>query len=95
MLKPTLLDRGQLINRLTAQVGSKAKAIAILQKRGHLNADGKTLTSKGMIRNEMTASERALDRASKRTGKPANHFYYDQFKNSVKLFNNERSKSKG
>ena len=34
MIKPSLLDKGQLINRLTAQVGSKAKAIAILQKRG-------------------------------------------------------------
>ena len=87
MIKPSLLDKGQLINRLTAQVGSKAKAIAILQKRGHLAADGKTLTVEGQARNEMSASERAIDRASKKTGQPANHFYYDQFKNNAKLFN--------
>ncbi len=95
MLKPSILDRGQLINRLTAQVGSKAKAIAILQKRGHLAADGKTLTAEGQIRNAMTASERSIDRAVKATGKPANYFYYDQFKNNSKLFNNERNNSKG
>lgn len=95
MLKPNLLDRGQLINRLTAQVGSKAKAISILQKRGHLAADGKTLTPEGQKRNAMTASERAIDRAVKITGKPGNYFYYDQFKNNAKLFNNERGKSKG
>jgi hypothetical protein len=87
MLKQTLFDRGQLINRLTAQVGSKAKAISILQKRGHLAADGKTLTEEGQKRNEMTASERAIDRAVKITGKPGNYFYYDQFKNNAKLFN--------
>jgi len=87
MIEPQFLDKGQLINRLAAQVGDKAKAIAILQKRGHLAADGKTLTVEGQRRNEMSSSERAIDRASKKTGKPANHFYYDQFKNNAKLLN--------
>jgi len=87
MIQPDFLEKGQLINRLTSQVGDKAKAIAILQKRGHLAADGKTLTPEGQRRNSMTSAERAMDRASKKTGKPTNHFYYDQFKNNAKLLN--------
>ena len=87
MIDINYLDKGQLINRLTAQVGDKAKAIEILQKRGHLEADGKTLTEAGMERNLMSSSERAIDRASKSTGKPANYFYYDPFTNSAKLLN--------
>jgi len=85
MIQPDFLEKGQLINRLTSQVGDKA--IAILQKRGHLAADGKTLTPEGQRRNSMTSAERAMDRASKKTGKPTNHFYYDQFKNNAKLLN--------
>ena len=50
-------------------------------------ADGKTLTAEGEKRNSMTAEERAKDRASKKTGKPANHFYYDKLKNNAKLLN--------
>ena len=87
MIEPQFLDKGQLINRLAAQVGSRETAIALLQKRGHLMADGKTLTAEGEKRNEMSAAERAIDRASKKTGKPANHFYYDKFKNNAKLLN--------
>ena len=45
------MGRGQLINRLTAQVGSRKKAIDILIKQGHLKPDGKTFTDKGLIRN--------------------------------------------
>ena len=81
------LGKGQLINRLAMQVGDRLKAISILQKRGHLKKDGKTLTVEGEKRNKMSAAERAIDRASKSTGKPANHFYYDQFKNNAKLLN--------
>ena len=87
MIQPSFLDKGQLIDRLTYQVGDRAKAIAILQKRGHLEADGKTLTAEGHKRNSMSSSERALDRESKKTGKPTNHFYYDQFTNNAKLLN--------
>lgn len=71
------MGKGQLINRLTAQVGSKEKAIRILQERGHLMKDGKTLTAEGKKRNAMTAEERSNDRASKRTGEPASRFNYN------------------
>ena len=72
------MGRGQLVNRLTAQVGSRGLAIELLKKRGHLKADGRTLTEEGKRRNAMTASERAKDRASKRTGLPASEFVYDR-----------------
>ena len=81
------LGSGQLINRLAMQVGSREAAIALLQKRGHLEKDGKTFTAEGARRNEMTAEERAIDRASRATGKPKNYFYYDKSKNSAKLLN--------
>lgn len=79
------LGRGQLINRLASQVGSKTKAIQILQNRGHLKADGKTLTAEGQKRNKMTAEERAKDRASKKFNRPASDFSYNQKTNSTRI----------
>ena len=76
------MGKGQLINRLTAQVGSKEKAIRILQQRGHLMKDGKTLTPEGKKRDAMTAEERSKDRESKRTGDPASHFKYNPITNT-------------
>ena len=77
--------RGQLINRLAMQVGDKATAIAILQKRGHLKADGKTLTALGQKRNAMTAEERAKDRASKKFNRPVSDFSYNPKTNSTRI----------
>lgn len=79
------MGRGQLLERLTAQVGDRKLAIGILQKRGHLKADGKTYTKEGMRRNSMTAEERAKDRASKSTGRPDKDFKYNPSTNSVRL----------
>jgi len=86
MATQKFMGKGQLIERLTAQVGSRKLAIGILQKRGDLKADGKTYTEKGMKRNAMTAEERAKDRASKRTGLPASKFSYNPKTNSVKQY---------
>jgi hypothetical protein len=77
------LGRGQLINRLTAQVGSRTKAIGILINRGDLEPDGKTFTAKGLKRNHMTAAERAKDRASDRTGLPPSEFKYNSKTNAA------------
>lgn len=79
------MGRGQLLERLTAQVGDRKKAIAILQSRGHLKADGKTYTAEGMKRNMMTAEERAKDRASKYTGRSTEEFTYIPHTNNVRL----------
>lgn len=65
MATQKFMGRGMLLDSLAAQVGDRKKAVAILQKRGHLEADGKTYTAEGMKRNMMTAQERAKDRASK------------------------------
>jgi hypothetical protein len=83
MATQKFMGRGQLIDRLTAQVGDRKLAIGILQKRGHLKADGKTLTKEGMKRNAMTASERAKDRASKRSGAPETQFVYNPKTNTA------------
>lgn len=75
--------RGQLIDRLASQVGSRQAAIDILIKRGHLEKDGKTLTPAGIARDAMTAEERAKDRESKKTGRPVDDFKYNQSTNRV------------
>ena len=88
MRSQQFLGRGQLINRLAMQVGSRETAIALLQKRGQLMADGKTFTAEGQRRNAMTAEERAKDRASKRLHKPVSDFSYNPKTNSTKIIKN-------
>lgn len=78
------MGKGQLIDRLTAQVGSRSMAIGILKKRGDLKTDGKTLTEHGKKRNAMTAEQRAKDRASKETGLPPGSFIYNASTNRTK-----------
>ena len=60
------MGRGELVPRLIAQVGDEAFALNLLKKRGHMNPDG-TLTAEGEKRNQMTAEERAFDRAGEST----------------------------
>ena len=66
-----------MLDRLSAQVGSKEEAIKILQQRGHMFAGTTNWTPAGAARNAMTAAERAKDREAKRTGLPVNSFKYD------------------
>lgn len=68
--------RHQLIERLADQVGSKEAALTILRKRGQVDEHG-TLTASGKRRDKMTAAERAIDRASKRSGKPKSQYKYN------------------
>jgi hypothetical protein len=57
--------RGQLIERLTWQVGGdKELALRILRKRGHVDDNGQ-LTAEGRKRDAMTAQEREADRGDK------------------------------
>ena len=78
------MGRNSLIDRLSAQVGSKSFAIALLKKRGDLTPSGE-LTAKGMQRNKMTAEERAIDRASKESGRAASEYTYDPTTNRATL----------
>jgi hypothetical protein len=84
MATQRFMGKGQLVDRLMAQVGDRGMAIGILKKRGDMNASGE-LTAKGTKRNNMTAEERAKDRASKASGKPAGSFKYNPATNNTKL----------
>jgi hypothetical protein len=83
MTTQKFMGKGELVDRLAAQVGSRETAIGILEKRGQMK-DGK-LTASGEARNAMTAEERAKDRAKTRTGKPISAFKYDPKTNSATL----------
>ena len=60
--------RGQLIDRLSYQVGDRKKALRILADRGHVVRGTSKLTPTGKIRDAMTAEERAIERAAKNKG---------------------------
>jgi hypothetical protein len=85
MATQKFMGKGQLIDRLAAQVGNRDTAIKILQDRGHLKADGETFTTQGAKRNNMTAEQRAIDRATKRSGHAATTYKYDPKTNRAKL----------
>jgi hypothetical protein len=85
MTTQKFMGRGQLIDRLAAQVGNRDAAVKILQERGHLKADGETFTAEGARRNQMTAEERALDRVSKKTGRTPQDFRYNRSTNRATL----------
>jgi hypothetical protein len=84
------MGKGVLLERLTSQMASQknpvkdpeAVARAVLIARGHMKEDG-SYTKQGEARNNMTAEERAKDRAAKRTGKPASAFGYNPRTNSA------------
>ena len=78
------MERNSLVDRLAAQVRSKSFAIALLKKRGDLTPSGE-LTAKGAQINKMTAEERAIDRASTKSGKPASDYTYDPTTNRATL----------
>ena len=78
------MGRNSLIDRLSAQVGSRSFAIALLKKRGDLTPSGE-LTPQGRKRDAMTAEERAIDRASKESGRPASDYTYDPTTNRATL----------
>ena len=78
------MGRNSLVDRLAAQVRSKSFAIALLKKRGDLTASGE-LTAKGRARDKMTAEERAIDRASKESGRPSSDYTYDPTTNRATL----------
>jgi hypothetical protein len=78
------MGSGQLVDRLTAQVGNRETAVKILQHRGQMDAHG-NLTAAGQARNVMTAEERAIDRASKREKHSPKAFKYNPKTNRATL----------
>jgi hypothetical protein len=84
MATQKFMGRNELVPRLAAQVGSEALAKKILIGRGQMDLAGR-LTPKGEERNAMTAKERALDRAHKKTGRIEGAFHYDPQTNRATL----------
>jgi hypothetical protein len=82
MTTQQFMGRHQLVSRLTAQVGSRDEAIALLKKRGHMNAKGE-LTATGRARDRMTAAERAKDRAARATRRKPADFDYNPATNAA------------
>ncbi len=78
------MGRNQLLKRLSAQVGSEKLAKELLIKRGHMTEGGE-LTAKGRERNRMTAEERAIDRASKKSGYSDSKYTYNPATNRATL----------
>jgi hypothetical protein len=78
------MGENQLVHRLASQVGSMKLAVDILKKRGDMTASGK-LTEKGQRRNAMTAEERAIDRASKKTKHSPSEYRYNPLTNRATL----------
>ena len=84
MTTQKFMGRHQLLQRLTAQVGGNEQmAKDLLIKRGQMNADG-TLTAAGHARNNMTAEERAKDRAAMRYGGAVSSYTYNPNTNSTR-----------
>ena len=71
------MGKNQLIDRLTAQVGDRATALKLLVERGHVYPGTERLTPEGQKRDNMTAEERAKDRAAKAAKRPASSFKYN------------------
>ena len=79
------MGRFQLIDRLAAQVGDRAKALKILEGYGYVKPGTEELTAAGHARNAMTAEERAKDRAVKRSGGKPTDYKYDPRTNRATL----------
>ncbi len=71
------MGRHQLLDRLISQVGSRELAIGLLRDRGQMERHSEKLTPEGEKRNNMTAAERAKDRAATAAGLPTTSFRYD------------------
>ena len=85
MTTQTFAGSNQLINRLTAQVGSRDKALSILRERGQMYQGSEKFTPAGAKRNAMTAQERAIDRASTRSGNAPEAYKYSLKTNRATL----------
>jgi hypothetical protein len=84
---PAILER--LVSQLQAKGKSKQAAFAIatsaLQKSGNLKKGTQEATSKGKRRGAMTPSQRAKDRASKRSKHKTTEFKYSAKTNRATL----------
>jgi hypothetical protein len=82
-----------LVDRLTQQLKdsgtrhdvARDTALSILRERGHVHPDREELTEEGKRRDAMGAAGRAVDRATKTSGRPAHDYEYDARTNRATL----------
>ncbi len=75
-----------LIDRLTGQLGgNREMALSILRDRGHVEKNSERLTVEGLHREMLGPAGRAIDRATKSSGKLARDYTYDQKTNRATL----------
>lgn len=86
------LGANSLVARLTAQLGSRNKAIATLRARGHMEPDSERLTPAGQARDNMTAAEWAKDRAAKASGRSPSAYKYDPRTNRATLMRGHKDR---
>ena len=83
---PKILER--LVSQLEAKGKDKKAAFAIatsaLQKSGNLKPGTTQATTKGIKRGNMSAGERAKDRAVKRSGGTPSDYVYNRKTNSTR-----------
>ena len=84
---PAILDR--LVSQLKSKGMSEKAAFAIatkqLQKSGSLKKGTSKATTKGKRRGKMSPAQRAIDRASKKSGKPKSAYKYNAKTNTAIL----------
>lgn len=84
---PAILDR--LVSQLRAKGKSRSSAFAIataaLQRSGNLKKGSQEATAKGKKRGKMTPSQRAKDRASKKSGHSSSSYKYNSKSNLATL----------
>jgi len=85
MTTQKFMGANSLVDRLTAQVGSREMAIGLLRKRGQMEEGSEKLTPAGQARNSMTAAERAKDRAAKSSGSKPTAYTYNPNTNRATL----------
>jgi hypothetical protein len=84
---PPILDR--LIHQLKAKghndEAAHSIAVAALQRSGNLKRGTEEATPKGIKRGKMSPGQRAIDRATKRSGRKASEYSYNARTNRATL----------
>ena len=90
-MKIEILERlkNQLLSQYIPVEEVEDKAINFLRKSGIIHKDKLELTEYGITRNNMSPSERAIDREVKRSGRKPYEYYYDSVNNRAKLLKNK------
>jgi hypothetical protein len=93
---PLILERlvRQLINKGKSPKAARAIAVSSLQRSGNLKKGTSEATHKGRRRGAMTPGQRAIDRASKRSGRKITDYKYNAATNRATLKRTVKNRGK-